>query len=108
MFKGSDTVSLTDNNPALVTRQKYLGENALHLRIVEEFLTQMELSLLKSSSDQFDFTPVRSAINELRELADDDNPDRRKRVEFQLAHELLRWQEHLVARDESIEPYHIR
>ena len=108
MFKGSDTVALTDNNPALMPRQKYLGEKALHLRIVEEFLTQMELSLLKASSDQFDFTPVRAAINELRGLADDDNPDRRKRVEFQLAHELLGWQEHLAARDETIEAYHIR
>ncbi|MEO5859330.1 MAG: hypothetical protein ABIR33_10310 [Pyrinomonadaceae bacterium] len=108
MFKGSDTVSLTDNNPALMAREKYLGEKALHLRIVEEFLTQMELSLLKVTSDQFDFAPVRSAINELRGLADDDNPDRRKRVEFQLAHELLGWQEHLAARDETIEAYHIR
>jgi hypothetical protein len=108
MFKGSETVSLTDNNPALMPRQKYLGEKALHLRIVEEFLTQMELSLLKTTSDQFDFAPVRSAINELRGLADDESPDRRKRVEFQLAHELLRWQEHLAARDETIEAYHIR
>lgn len=108
MFKGSDTVSLTDNNPALMPRQKYLGEKALHLRIVEEFLTQMELSLLKTSSDQFDFAPVRTAINELRGIADDDNPDRRTRVEFQLAHELLGWQEHLAARDEGIEAYHIR
>jgi hypothetical protein len=108
MFKGSDTVSLTDNNPALMPREKYLGEKALHLRIVEEFLTQMELSLLKASSDQFDFAPIRSAINELRGLADNDNPDRRKRVEFQLAHELLGWQENLAARDETIEAYHIR
>lgn len=108
MFKGSDTVSLTDNNPALMPRQKYLGEKALHLRIVEEFLTQMELSLLKTASDQFDFAPVRAAISELRGLADDENPDRRKRVEFQLAHELLGWQEHLAARDEAIEAYHIR
>ncbi|MEQ1762611.1 MAG: hypothetical protein ABL984_05620 [Pyrinomonadaceae bacterium] len=108
MFKGSETVSLTDNNPALMPRHKYLGDKALHLRIVDEFLTQMELSLLKASSDQFDFTPVRSAINELRGIADDDIPDRRKRVEFQLAHELLGWQKHLAARDESIEAYHIR
>jgi hypothetical protein len=108
MFKGSDTVSLTDNNPALMPRQKYLGEKALHLRIVEEFLTQMELSLLKTAADQFDFAPVRAAISELRGLADDENPDRRKRVEFQLAHELLGWQEHLAARDEAIEAYHIR
>ncbi len=108
MFKGSETISLTDNNPALMPRQKYLGEKALHLRIVEEFLTQMELSLLKTSSDHFDFASVRSAINELRGLADDENPDRRKRVEFQLAHELLGWQEHLAARDETIEAYHIR
>jgi len=108
MFKGSETVSLTDNNPALMPRQKYLGEKALHLRIVEEFLTQMELSLLKTATEQFDFAPVRSAINELRGLADDDNPDRRKRVEFQLAHELLGWQQHLEARDATIEAYHIR
>ena len=108
MFKGSETISLTDNNPALMPRQKYLGEKALHLRIVEEFLTQMELSLLKTSSEQFDFAPVRAAINELRGLADDENPDRRKRVEFQLAHELLGWQQHLAARDEAIEAYHIR
>lgn len=108
MFKGSETVSLSDNNPALMPRQKYLGEKALHLRIVEEFLSQMEFSLLKTSGEQFDFEAVRTAIAELKGLADDENPDRRKRVEFQLAHELLRWQEHLAARDEKIEAYHIR
>ena len=108
MFKGSNTISLDDNDPLLIARSKYLGEKALHLRIVEEFLTQMELSLLKTGGDPFNFEPVRSAINELRDLANDENPDRRKRVEFQLAHELFRWQEHLTARDENIEAYHIR
>ena len=108
MFKGSETVSLSDTNPILAPRHKYLGEKALHLRIVEEFLTQMEFTLLKGAAEQFDFEPVKASITELRAMADDVNPDRRKRVEFQLAHELLRWQEYLAARDEKIEAYHIR
>ena len=53
MFKGSNTISLDDNDPLLIARSKYLGEKALHLRIVEEFLTQMELSLLKTGGDPF-------------------------------------------------------
>lgn len=108
MFKGSETASLSDNNPVLMPRTKFLGEKALHLRIVEEFLTQLEFTLLKTPAEQFNFEPVKSAISELRSLADDENPDRRKRVEFQLAHELLRWQEYLTSRDEKIEAYHIR
>lgn len=108
MFKGSETVSLSDNNPALMSRRKYLGDKALHLRIVEEFLSQLEFTLLKVPTEQFDFEPVRNSIHELKSLADDDNPDRRKRVEFQLAHELLRWQEYLTSRDDKIEAYHIR
>jgi hypothetical protein len=108
MFKDSETVSSSDANTALATRHKHLGERALHLRIVEEFLTQIEFTLLKGPAEQFDFEPVKASITELRAMADDLNPDRRKRIEFQLAHELLRWQEHLAARDNTIEAYHIR
>jgi hypothetical protein len=108
MFNGSETVSLSDNNPALMSRRKYLGDKALHLRIVEEFLSQLEFTLLKVPTEQFNFEPVRNSIHELKSLADDENPDRRKRVEFQLAHELLRWQEYLTLRDDKIEAYHIR
>lgn len=108
MFRGSKTISLDDNDPLLTPRHKYLGEKAFHLRVVEEFLTQMELSLLKTASEPFDFSSVRSAMTELRALADDENPDKRKRTEFQLAHELLLWQENLAERDEKIEAYHIR
>lgn len=97
-----------DNDPLLMPRQKHLGERAFHLRVVDEFLTQMELSLLKVPAEPFDFAPIRISLSDLRELADDENPDRRKRVEFQLAHELLRWQENLAARDAKIEAYHIR
>lgn len=108
MANGSNTTLHDDNDPLLMPRQKHLGEKALHLRIVDEFLTQMELSLLKVPAEPFDFAAIRTALNDLRELADDENPDRRKRVEFQLAHELLRWQENLASRDEKIEAYHIR
>jgi len=108
MQNGFDSAALSDNNPALMSRRKFLGEKALHLRIVEEFLTQIELTLLKSPGEQFDFEPVKNSINELRSLSDDPNSDRRKRVEFQLGHELHRWHEFLADRDAKIEAYHIR
>ncbi len=99
----------SDGNPALMPRRRHLGEKALHLRIVEEFLTQLELHLLKSPSEQFNLDPVKQCLSELKTLSDDPTEsDRRKRVEFQLAHELLLWQDHLAKRDERIEAYHIR
>lgn len=95
--------SETDNS----RRYKFIAERALHLRIVEEFLAQIEFTLLKSASGNFDFDAVRSGLKELKTL-DEESIDRRKRVEFQVSHELLLWQENLAERDAKIEAYHIR
>jgi hypothetical protein len=91
----------------LTDKYAYIGKHALHLRIVEEFLTQMELNLLKTSPANFDIGSVKAGLKELREL-DEGASDRRKRIEFQISRELSQWQEHLAERDAQIEAYHIR
>ena len=88
-------------------RYNFIAERAFHLRIVEGFLAQIEFTLLKSSSDTFDFEQIKSGLRELKSLGDD-AVERRKRIEFQLSHELLLWQEDLAERDSKIEAYHIR
>lgn len=88
-------------------RYAYIAQYALHLRIVEEFLTQMELTLLKSSPVSFDLGAVKAGIQELRSSGEED-VERQKRIEFQVSHELAKWQQQLAERDGKIEAYHIR
>lgn len=52
-------------------RYNFIAERALHLRIVEEFLAQIEFTLLKSSSDTFDFEQIKSGLRELKSLGYD-------------------------------------
>lgn len=91
----------------LTDKYAYIGQHALHLRIVEEFLTQMELNLLKTSPASFGIENVKAGLREMRALGEDAH-DRRKRIEFQLSHELMQWAENLAERDAKIEAYHIR
>ena len=91
----------------LTDRYSHIALHALHLRIVEEFLTQMELNLLKSSPTSFGIDSVKAGLQELRSLSNGET-ERQKRIEFQVAHELVQWQEHLAERDSKIEAYHIR
>lgn len=95
------------SRPDGTDRYAYIGQQALHLRIVEEFLTQLELTLLKASPDGFDLAKVKDGLKQLRDLGDED-PEKRKRVEFRISHELSQWQEQLAERDSKIEAYHIR
>ena len=88
-------------------KYEHIARHALHLRIVDEFLTQMELTLLKSSPVSFDIRSVKAGLNELRDASKVD-PERQKRIEFQISHELVQWRQHLAERDEKIEAYHIR
>ena len=91
----------------LADRYGHIAQHALHLRIVEEFLTQLELTLLKSSPAAFGIDSVKAGLQELRSLANGET-ERQKRIEFQVAHELVQWQQHLAERDSKIEAYHIR
>ncbi len=91
----------------LADRYAHIAKHALHLRIVEEFLTQLELTLLKSSPVAFAIDTVKTGLQELRSLSGGE-AERQKRIEFQVAHELVQWQEHLAERDSKIEAYHIR
>jgi hypothetical protein len=107
MTNTKDT-SPKEKGPEFAKRHAHISEKALHLRIVEEFLTQLEFTLLKAASNSFDFKSIKLGLRELKTLDADPGVDRLKRVEFQLAHELLLWQENLAERDAKIEAYHIR
>lgn len=94
--------------PAGIKPYAFLGEKALHLRIVEEFVTQLEYTLLKADPEPFKLDAVKAGLADLKSIGDNGPAEKRKRIEFQLSHELLLWQDHLAARDEKIEAYHIR
>ena len=101
------SASKATHQPQMTDRYAYLSQLALQLRIVEEFLTQLELTLLKSSPVAFGIESIKAGLQELRAVSADDT-ERLKRIEFRISHELMQWQEHLAERDGKIEAYHIR
>ena len=107
MLKENMPAAKFTDQPQMIDRYAFLSQQALQLRIVEEFLTQMELTLLKSCPAGFGIESVKTGLQELRSISPEDS-ERLKRVEFRISHELVQWQEHLAQRDAKIEAYHIR
>ncbi|MER3431260.1 MAG: hypothetical protein C4324_09510 [Blastocatellia bacterium] len=87
-----------NTNPGM---SRFLAEKALHLRIVEEFLAQIEASMMKHPATHFDTSELKAALRSLRDAGSN---EARAKVEA----ELDRWFIELSDRDAIIEAYHIR
>lgn len=82
-------------------KAKFLSEKALQLRIVEEFLSQIEASTMTQPAAQFNTAELKSALRELRESGSADA--------IALAETMLgKWFSYLSDRDAPLEAYHIR
>jgi hypothetical protein len=79
----------------------HLSEKALHLRIFEEFLAQVETSAMRRTISGFDTSGLKQA---LRRLRSDESPEATEQAEV----EISLWAKELTARDANIEAYHIR
>ncbi|HXF42270.1 MAG TPA: hypothetical protein VNK26_00890 [Pyrinomonadaceae bacterium] len=84
-----------------------LGKRALHLRIVEAFLTQVEFQVMQKALPGFDTSEIKSSLSRLREIADADDADFRSTADF-ISMRLADWFNDLVVRDSKLEAYHIR
>jgi hypothetical protein len=87
---------------------KRAGEEAVQLRIVERFLSEIERRLLKSTPQVFDIERIRTALQILKTLSDEDDIDECLEAEFRLDQEFHLWRELIVERDQKIETYHFR
>ena len=87
---------------------KRAGEEAVHLRIVERFLSEVERRLLKTVPMIFDIQRIRTALQILKTLSDEDDLDECLEAEFRLDQEFHLWRELIVERDQKIETYHFR
>jgi len=87
---------------------KRAGDEAVQLRIVERFLSEVERRLLKATPHVFDIERVRTALQILKSLTDEDDIDECLEAEFRLDQEFHLWRELIIARDQKIETYHFR
>jgi hypothetical protein len=87
---------------------KRAGEEAVQLRIVERFLSEVERRLLKSTPEIFDIQRIRTALQILKTMSEEDDIDECLEAEFRLDQEFQLWRELIVARDQKIETYHFR
>ena len=84
------------------------GDEAVQLRIVERFLSEVERRLLKASPQVFDIERLRTALQILKSLTPEDDIDECLEAEFRLDQEFHLWRELIVQRDQKIETYHFR
>ena len=87
---------------------KSAGEKAVHLRIVERFLSEVERRLLKASPVVFDIERIRAALQILKTISDDDDIEECLEAEFRLEQEFHLWRGLIIERDKKIETYHFR
>jgi len=87
---------------------KRAGDEAVQLRVVERFLSEVERRLLKTTPQIFDIQRVRTALQILKTLTADDDLDECIEAEFRLDQEFHLWRELIITRDQNIETYHFR
>jgi hypothetical protein len=87
---------------------KRAGEEAVQLRIVERFLSEVERRLLKTSPVIFDIERVRTALQILKTINEEDDIEESLEAEFRLDQEFHLWRKLIADRDRNIETYHFR
>jgi len=87
---------------------KRASDEAVQLRVVERFLSEVERRLLKTTPQIFDIQRVRTGLQILKTLSQDDDIDECIEAEFRLDQEFHLWRELIVTRDQKIETYHFR
>jgi hypothetical protein len=84
------------------------GTEAVRLRIVERFLSEVERRMMKVSPVVFDVERVRTAFQILKSIVPEDGEDVCQEAEFRLEQEFQLWRSLTIDRDSKIETYHFR
>lgn len=87
---------------------EHLSDEAMSLRMVEKFLHEVETSLVRPRSEQFDLRAVRECLRILRPKDEYVDPAEELDAECRLRSEFDRWREELAEKDREIEAFHIR
>lgn len=98
----------TDRLKEISELVKRAGEEAVQLRVVERFLSEVERRLLKSTPEIFDIQRIRTALQILKTISEEDDIDECLEAEFRLDQEFQLWRELIIERDQKIETYHFR
>lgn len=84
------------------------GTEAVRLRVVERFLSEVERRMMKVSPVVFDVERVKTALQILKSIVPEDGEDVCLEAEFRLEQEFHLWRSLTVDRDSKIETYHFR
>jgi hypothetical protein len=104
----TETGLTTERIQQIAELVKRAGEEAVSLRIVERFLSEVERRLLKTSPVVFDIERVRTALQILKTINEDDDIEECLEAEFRLDQEFHLWRSLIIERDRTIETYHFR
>ncbi|MFN6964917.1 MAG: hypothetical protein ACK4S4_14280 [Pyrinomonadaceae bacterium] len=109
MSISTDAVNVAPERLMQINRLiRVAGTEAVRLRIVERFLSEVERRIMKISTLVFDVERVRTAIQILKELSVEDDEEVCFEAEFRLEQEFKLWRTLIEQRDAQIETYHYR
>lgn len=84
------------------------GTEAIRLRIVERFLSEVERRMMRISTLVFDVERVRTALQILKDITIDEDEDVCFEAEFRLEQEFKLWRTLIEQRDSQIQTYDYR
>lgn len=109
MFKGSIKDEIIIEEKVEIQKVfRQVSEEAIDLRVVEKFFTEVERRMLMTSTSAFNIEIIKTALQKLRNLPSESSPMDFLQVDFQIKHEFQTWQKKLQKRDGKIETYHLR
>lgn len=85
-----------------------MSEEAIDLRVVEKFFSEIERRLLQHSSSMFEIDPIKNSLQQLKSFTEETPLAEVFQVEFNLKQEIQNWRNILSERDDKIETYHFR
>jgi len=108
MLTATETGLSTQKLEEISELVKRAGQEAVQLRIVERFLSEVERRLLKTTPVIFDIERIKTALHILKTLTEADEIDECLEAEFRLDQEFHLWRTLILERDQKIEAYHFR
>ncbi len=87
---------------------KQLSEEAIDLRIVEKFFSEIEHRMLQLSASMFDIGPIKNTLQQLKAFTSETPLAEVWQAESNIKQEFQNWLNLLEKRDQKIETYHFR
>ncbi len=98
----------TEDNLQIHQLFKQVSEEAIDLRVVEKFFSEIERRMLQISPSFFDIEPIKAHLQQLKSFSAETALTEVLQTEFQIKQEFETWRTRLEKRDRKIETYHFR